>query len=106
MKKTLVLGRTTRKQALQALYDVDKALAGLPSSYSRVELPIPASKAEVRKVRRALNVTQRDFAKVIGASVQTIKSWESGERKPEGPATKLIRWLAKHPSAAGQFAKI
>ncbi len=103
--KKLVLGRTTRKQALQALYDVDKALAGKPSSYTRIELPEPASREEVKRVRRTLKATQRDFALIVGASVQTVKSWESGDRKPEGPATKLIRWLAKHPTHASQFAR-
>ena len=102
----LKLGRTTKKDAWLALTDVDNALKGLPSSYTRVDLPVPASKQEVRKARKALHVTQRDFAITMGVSVQTVKSWESGDRSPEGPATKLIRWLVKHPSQAGQFAKI
>jgi len=99
-------GKATMKDAMLAIKDVDKALAGLPSSYTRVELPVPASKAEVRKARKTLHATQRNFAVTLGVSVQTVKSWESGDRTPEGPATKLIRWLTKHPRQAAQFAKV
>jgi DNA-binding transcriptional regulator YiaG len=101
-----ILRKTTRRQFLSALRDVDKALAGKPSSYTRIDLPVPATKEEVRRARKALQATQKDLALVVGVSVQTVKSWESGDRSPEGPATKLIRWLMKHPKQAAVFAKI
>jgi putative transcriptional regulator len=101
-----ILGRATKKDALQAILDVDKALAGKPSSYSRVELPIPASKKEILETRKALHLTQRVFAETVGVSIQTVKSWESGDRKPEGPATKLIRFLRSKPALMSHFAKI
>jgi putative transcriptional regulator len=104
MKK--LLGKTTRRDARQAMADVEKALAGKVSSYTRVELPVPATKKEVREVRRALHVTQRTFAEAVGVSIQTVKSWESGDRTPEGPATKLIRILRLKPNFVGLFAKI
>jgi len=102
----LLLARTTKKDRQLAIADVDKALAGKPSSYSRIELPTPATKEEVRATRRVLHATQKAFAATVGVSVQTVKSWESGDRKLEGPATKLIRFLRSKPAVMSQLAKI
>ena len=101
-----VLGKTTRKDVLLAIRDVDRALAGKPSSYSRIDLPIPATSQEVKAARRAMHATQRVFAAAVGVSVQTVKSWESGDRKPEGPATKLIRLLRQEPSFVAQLTQV
>jgi putative transcriptional regulator len=101
-----LLGKTTRKDAMLAIRDIDKALAGKPSSYSKIEMPLPATKEEVRETRRVLHATQKVFAATVGVSVQTVKSWESGDRKPEGPATKLIRFLRSKPTFMAQLAKI
>lgn len=84
----------------QAVRDADKALTGKPSSYARVTLPVPASQGEVKAARKAISATQRDFAVVVGVSLETVKAWEGGTRIPEGPATKLIRLLLKRPKFA------
>jgi putative transcriptional regulator len=100
------LGRTTKRDHDLALRDIDKALAGKPSSYARIELPVPATKEEIKQARLAMHATQRDFAMTVGVSVQTVKSWESGDRSPEGPATKIIRMLRQRPAVASMLAKI
>ena len=43
MKTTL--GRAPKKDAMRAILDVDKALAGKPSSYTKIDLPIPETKS-------------------------------------------------------------
>ena len=35
----------------------------------------------------------------MGISVGTLRNWEQGRRKPEGPARVLLRVAAKHPEA-------
>ena len=48
--------------------------------------------------RRAfVGLTQTDFAQAIEIGVHTLRSWEQGRRKPEGPAAALLRIAARHP---------
>jgi len=54
---------------------------------------------EIKTVRERLNVSQNDFALMIGVSVRTLQNWEQGRRKPEGPAKALLRIAAMNPSA-------
>jgi hypothetical protein len=46
-----------------------------------------------------LNLSQIQFATAFGISVATVRNWEQGRRKPDGPARVLLR-LAKHNPAA------
>jgi putative transcriptional regulator len=54
---------------------------------------------EIRTVREKLNVSQTEFALMIGVSVRTLQNWEQGRRKPEGPAKALLRIASRNPSA-------
>ena len=54
---------------------------------------------EIKNVREKLNVSQNEFALMIGVSVRTLQNWEQGRRKPEGPAKALLRIASKNPSA-------
>ena len=42
---------------------------------------------------------QDKFASLMGISVATLRNWEQGRRKPEGPARVLLRVASKHPEA-------
>ena len=42
-------------------------------------------------------MTQMQFAQAMGISVHTLRNWEQGRRKPEGPAIALLRIAARHP---------
>jgi len=54
---------------------------------------------EIRTVREKLNVSQNEFALLIGVSVRTLQNWEQGRRKPEGPAKALLRIASRNPRA-------
>ena len=54
---------------------------------------------EIKIVREKLNVSQNEFALMIGVSVRTLQNWEQGRRKPEGPAKALLRIASRNPSA-------
>lgn len=54
---------------------------------------------EIKTVRRRLNVSQNEFALMIGVSVRTLQNWEQGRRKPEGPAKALLRIASRNPDA-------
>ena len=46
--------------------------------------------ADVKAIRAQLNVSQSEMAKVLGTSVDTIKSWETKRRNPTGLAAKVL----------------
>jgi putative transcriptional regulator len=53
----------------------------------------------VKSTRKGFGKSQPEFARMIGVSVATLRSWEQGRRVPEGPALALLRVAAKEPKA-------
>ena len=70
-----------------------KAGRKVPSRVFEIKPP------EIKTVRARLNVSQNEFALMIGVSVRTLQNWEQGRRKPEGPAKALLRIASRNPSA-------
>ena len=54
---------------------------------------------EVHALREKFGLSQDKFASLVGISVGTLRNWEQGRRKPEGPARVLLRVAALHPEA-------
>jgi putative transcriptional regulator len=52
---------------------------------------------EVRALREQFGLSQDKFADLVGISVGTLRNWEQGRRKPEGPARVLLRVASRHP---------
>ncbi len=52
---------------------------------------------DIAALRRFVGLTQARFAEAIGISVHTLRNWEQGRRRPEGPAIALLRIAARHP---------
>jgi DNA-binding transcriptional regulator YiaG len=40
-------------------------------------------KEEIKKLREELNLTQEEFAKILGTHTSTVYRWESGASQPE-----------------------
>ena len=57
------------------------------------------SGADIAALRRFVGMTQVQFAQAMGISVHTLRNWEQGRRKPEGPAIALMRIAARHPES-------
>ena len=55
--------------------------------------------ADVKAIREQLGKTQTEFALMIGVSPATLRNWEQGRRRPEGPARALLRVAARNPKA-------
>ncbi|HSL84584.1 MAG TPA: helix-turn-helix domain-containing protein [Thermoanaerobaculia bacterium] len=52
---------------------------------------------DVAALRRFVGLSQSQFAQAVGISVHTLRNWEQGRRRPEGPAVALLRIAARHP---------
>ena len=70
-----------------------KAGHKMPSRMYEVKPP------EIKNVREKLNVSQNEFAMMIGVSVSTLQNWEQGRRQPEGPARALLKIASEKPEA-------
>lgn len=64
-----------------------------PSRYTKIEEP------DVSAIRDKYNMTQQEFAALLGISVATLRNWEQGRRKPQGPAKVLLKIAEKRPKA-------
>ena len=54
---------------------------------------------DIKTVRSKLNLSQSEFALMIGVSLSTLQNWEQGRRRPEGPAQALLKVAASNPKA-------
>ena len=52
---------------------------------------------DIVALRRFVGLTQTQFAEAMAISVHTLRNWEQGRRRPEGPAIGLLRIAARHP---------
>ncbi|WP_227634543.1 NadS family protein [Klebsiella pneumoniae] len=69
-----------------------------PARVTRYEL------ADVKAIRAQLNVSQSEMAKVLGTSLDTIKSWETGRRNPTGLAAKVLATIQANPKFFQELA--
>lgn len=53
----------------------------------------------VKAIREQFGLSQIKFAHLVGISVGTLRNWEQGRRRPEGPARVQLQVAAKHPEA-------
>ncbi|MGJ3436494.1 NadS family protein [Serratia sp. Je.1.23.a] len=60
--------------------------------------------ADVKAIRAQLNVSQSEMAKVLGTSVDTIKSWETKRRNPTGLAAKVLAAIQANPAFFRELA--
>ena len=57
---------------------------------------IPAS-TSAQVARAGTGLSQAQFAKLIGVSLRTLQEWEQGRKRPSGPASALLRIVARDP---------
>ncbi len=60
-----------------------------------VEVPV----TDVRAVRKRLGLSQAQFAAKFGFQTATVRNWEQGRTRPDGPARVLLAVIAQHPEA-------
>ncbi|HEY8751889.1 MAG TPA: helix-turn-helix domain-containing protein [Tepidisphaeraceae bacterium] len=76
-----------------------RQIAGGQVTIRHVEIPEPGvhSAAAIRKLRRALGVSQPVFARLMGISTVLVQSWEQGQRIPSQMARRLLDEIAREP---------
>ena len=54
---------------------------------------------DVRAVREGYGLTQEEFALRFGLDLSTLRNWEQGRTRPDGPARVLLRVIERRPRA-------
>jgi putative transcriptional regulator len=54
---------------------------------------------DVKALRTKLGLTQEQFAARFGFSVNTLRHWEHGTRRPEGPTRAYLLVIERAPRA-------
>lgn len=67
----------------------------VPVRVATVDVPV----VNVRSVRRKLGLSQTAFAMKFGFRPATLRNWEQGRTRPDGPARVLLAVIAEHPKA-------
>ena len=50
-----------------------------------------------KEIRSKFKLTQNEFANMLNISVATLRNWEQGRRRPEGPARVLLNVANSNP---------
>jgi putative transcriptional regulator len=59
----------------------------------------------VRTIRRALGLTQEDFAARYQIPLGTLRDWEQGRTEPDQPARAYLKVIAANPEGVWQSLK-
>jgi putative transcriptional regulator len=59
----------------------------------------------IKHIRRNYNLSQAQFAALLGISIATLQNWEQGRRLPKGAARVLLQVAAKHPETVWDVVK-
>ena len=83
-------------QLIRGVREMKSHLAGKSVRGAKVtEIPEP----DVRSIREAAQITQRQFATLIGVNLRTLQNWEQQRTRPTGPARVLLKIVASDPKA-------
>ena len=55
---------------------------------------------DVQAIRKSANISQAQFAKLIGVNLRTLQNWEQRRTRPTGPALALLKIVASNPRSA------
>ena len=91
---SLQLGNTLFQELESNVKDAVKYAKGeaSPTFVSIVLLP-----TDIKAIRQGVDMSQAVFARTFHLSLDTIKGWEQGKRKPDAAATNYLRMIQADP---------
>ncbi len=83
-------------QLVKGVREMKRHIAGKTVRGAKsTEVPAP----DVRTIREAAQISQSQFAKLIGVNLRTLQNWEQHRTQPTGPARALLKIVASNPKA-------
>jgi DNA-binding transcriptional regulator YiaG len=89
--------RTVKRLAEETVAEWDAAGLILPESSSGGKSP-----ADPAATRKAMGLSQTEFARLLAVSVRTLHKWEQHASRPSGAAKTLLKIAAANPQAVRQ----
>ena len=101
------MSKPARKRPSRALASVHETARGLRAlgfiderkmrEFDALCLPPvkPLGEAEIRALRKRLNVSQAVLATLLNTSKSAVQKWEIGEKAPSGPSLRLLDLLKR-----------
>ena len=84
-------------QLIKGVREMKRHMAGESVRGTRVsEVP----EADVVAIREAAQLSQSQFARLIGVNLRTLQNWEQHRTRPTGPARALLKAVARDPETA------
>ena len=81
------------EELIESLTDALAHAKGEPSGVRVRTIEVP----DVRAIRRALHMSQQEFAATYRIPLPTLKGWEQGRRHPDAPASAYLLAIARKP---------
>jgi len=83
-------------QLVKGVREMKRHMAGKTVRGAKsTEVPAP----DVRTICEAAQISQSQFAKLIGVNLRTLQNWEQHRTQPTGPARALLKIVALNPKA-------
>jgi putative transcriptional regulator len=82
-------------ELLESVREGGAILRGEKEPARKFEVAAP----DVKQIRERYELSQSEFATLLGVSIKTVQNWEQGRRTPHGAARVLLQVAAKHPQA-------
>lgn len=86
-------------EALQRVRAIDKQTMRQFDDACLTPVRVLSAK-QIKALRRRANVSQTVFANYLNVTPNLVSKWERGEKRPSGPALKLLSLVEKHGLAA------
>jgi putative transcriptional regulator len=96
MSKTIISSRMLRPMSTEA---IEKAARRDPDAQPLTESDLKRMKQRPRVlvIRRALDLTQEEFAERYHIPLGTLRDWEQGRAEPDQPTRAYLTVIARDP---------
>jgi putative transcriptional regulator len=83
------------KRDIKDLKDFESGKIKELKGWLTVRVLLPPKPAQIKGLRKRLKLTQEGLARLLNSGVYAVRSWEQGQRVPDGPVTLLFQMIAK-----------
>lgn len=84
-------------QLVKGVREMKRHMAGMSVPGTRTT---SINEPDVRAIRKAADISQSQFARLVGVNLRTLQNWEQGRTRPTGPARALLKIVASNPKSA------
>ncbi len=84
-------------QLIKGVREMKRHVSGRPVRGARTSM---LAEPDVRAIREAAQISQTQFATLIGVNLRTLQNWEQQRTRPTGAARALLKIVASNPRAA------